>query len=97
MKGSPSKNLPAVATCQERGWVEGTVLCSARWSHPRRVESVKGPFVFMLSTLPAESPEQRQRRRDGTFLPGKIRGRLTRLERVRSLPPDVRRYYAATG
>jgi hypothetical protein len=49
IQGSPAKNLPAVALCQERGWGAGTVLRSARWSQPRAVIAVQRLFVVLRS------------------------------------------------
>lgn len=95
MKGSPTKNLPAAATCVERGWGVGTVLCSERWSKPRVLEDIKGAFVTLSTFRGATVESKREHRADGTFaeMHGACGGRKPfQLERVRSFPPDVRRY-----
>lgn len=100
IKGSPAKNLPAVATCLERDWKAGTVLISASWSNPRMVEAYQGTAFVLLRTVRQHEPPPktaRAHRPDGTFadMHGALGGRKhVRIERVRSLPADVRRYFS---
>jgi hypothetical protein len=46
-KGSPLGNLPAVATCQTKGWGPGTWLRSDNWTQPRWIEAIDENFVTL--------------------------------------------------
>jgi len=48
-QGVPRDSLPAVETCQQRGYGPGTLLASESWQRPRRIVEVQSKYVVLVT------------------------------------------------